>query len=452
MGKTMYLECSTGISGDMFVAALLDLGADQKVLETALESLHTEGARIRISRVNKAGLDACDFDVVLDEAHENHDHDMEYLYGSGSGGYAQEGGHDHTHDHDHHHEYGCGHGHKQACVPDHMHEHGCGRSSHEHRDISEVTAILKSGRLTERAERLAEKIFRILAEAEGKAHGVSPEKVHFHEVGALDSILDVAAAAVCMDNLDITQVIIPQINEGQGRVRCQHGLLPVPVPAVANIAEAYRLPLHIMEEQGEFVTPTGAAIAAAIRTGDSLPHRFRVLRSGLGAGKRAYRNPSILRAFLIEEIREPAEDYICRLESNIDDCTGEALGYAMERLLEAGARDVHYTPVFMKKNRPAYQLNVICTPEDAPAMEKIIFEETTTIGIRRAYMERTVLERETKTVRTPYGEIAAKVCGVSGAERWYPEYRDVAAAAKENGVSYQEVYRAVLAAFGREAE
>ena len=419
MGKTMYLECSTGISGDMFVAALLDLGADQKVLETALESLHTKGARIRISRVNKAGLDACDFDVVLDEAHENHDHDMEYLYGSGAGGYAQEGGHDHT---------------------------------HEHRGISEVTEILRSGRLTERAERLAEKIFRILAEAEGKAHGVSPEKVHFHEVGALDSILDVAAAAVCMDNLDITQVIIPQINEGQGRVRCQHGFLPVPVPAVANIAEAYRLPLHIMEEQGEFVTPTGAAIAAAIRTGDSLPHRFRVLRSGLGAGKRAYRNPSILRAFLIEEIREPAEDYICRLESNIDDCTGEALGYAMERLLEAGARDVHYTPVFMKKNRPAYQLNVICTPEDAPAMEKIIFEETTTIGIRRAYMERTVLERETKTVRTPYGEIAAKVCGVSGAERWYPEYRDVAAAAKENGVSYQEVYRAVLAAFGREAE
>lgn len=431
MGKTMYLECATGISGDMFVAALLDLGADPLVLKEALDSLHVEGADVRIRRVKKAGVDACDFSVLLDKAHENHDHDMAYLYG-------------HLHGHD-----GAGQEEKNSLMNERRHDHS---HVHEHRGLREILDILHRGRISEKAEKLAEKVFRILAEAEGKAHGVPAEKVHFHEVGALDSILDIVAAAVCMDSLNITEVIIPQITEGRGTIRCRHGILPVPVPAVVNIAEAYRLPLHITEEQGEFITPTGAAIAAAVRTGEKLPERFRILKTGLGAGKRDYRTPGILRAFFIEKLNAPETDHICKLESNIDDCTGEMLGYVMERLLEAGARDVHYTPVYMKKNRPAYQLNVICAPEDVPTMETIIFEETTTIGIRRLEMERTVLERQMRTVRTPWGDVRAKGCRISETIRWYPEYRDVANLARKAAVSCQEVYRAALEACGKEKE
>jgi uncharacterized protein (TIGR00299 family) protein len=417
MGKTLYLECSAGISGDMFVAALLDLGADRSALEEALSRLQTEGARTEIRRVRKAGLDACDFQVILDQEHENHDHDMEYLFGHG--GLSREEAHGVPH-------------------------------SHGHRSLGDVLSILRAGSLPPRAEELAEKIFHILAEAEGKAHGVPADEVHFHEVGALDSILDIAAAAVCMDDLDITRVIIPRICEGRGKIRCQHGILPIPVPAVVNIAEAHGLPLHIMDVEGEYVTPTGAAIAAAIRTDSELPEKFRIRRTGLGAGKREYRVPGILRAFLIEEICDADRDRICKLETNMDDCTGEALGYVMDRLMEAGARDVHYIPVYMKKNRPAWQLNVICTPEDVQKMEAIIFEETTTIGIRRVEMDRTVLERTWKTVHTPYGELRAKGCRVGEKLRWYPEYRDIAAAAEKRSISFQEVYRAALSACEKE--
>lgn len=312
---------------------------------------------------------------------------------------------------------------------------------------------------------MAERIFRILAEAEAKAHGVPQEEVHFHEVGAVDSILDIVAAAVCLDNLGISRVVIPRIQEGQGTVRCQHGLLPVPVPAVTNIAAAWGLPLHIMEEEGEFVTPTGAAIAAAIRTDGELPRQFTIRRCGMGAGKRQYRIPSLLRAFLIqteeeekngqkirernkareekEELRELGTDRICKLETNIDDCSGENLGFVMERLMEAGARDVHYMPTFMKKNRPAYQLNVICSPEDAPAMEAIIFHETSTIGIRRIEMERTILERREERIALKWGSARVKICQLPGEVRCYPEYEDVAALCRQYKIPYGEMYHEI---------
>ncbi len=227
--QTLYLECVSGISGDMTVAALLDLGADQRVLERALESLPVDGYETVIRQVKKSGLDMCDFDVVLDHVHENHDHDMEYLHG-----------HAHEHEGGHHHEHG--------------------HHSHEHRGLPEILEIIGKGDLTARAKETAGRIFRILAEAESKAHGVSLEQVHFHEVGAVDSIVDIVAAAVCLDNLGITDVIVTRLNEGQGTIRCQHGVLPVPVPAVMNIVAAHKLPLHITETKGELVTPTGAAI------------------------------------------------------------------------------------------------------------------------------------------------------------------------------------------------
>ena len=260
MSKTLYLECQAGISGDMTVAALLDLGADENVLREALQSLPVDGYEIRISQVTKSGIVAKDFDVIPDAEHESHDHDMEYLHG-----------HEHEHNHAHHHEH------------EHDHAH-----HHEHRSMADILEILHKAKLSVRARNTALRIFDILAQAEAKAHGTTVEQVHFHEVGAVDSIVDIVAAAVCLDNLDITQVIVPKLCEGSGSVRCQHGVLPVPVPAVANIVSAYGIDLEIMPIQGEFVTPTGAAIVAAVRTSEELPEKMKIERIGIGAGKRTY--------------------------------------------------------------------------------------------------------------------------------------------------------------------
>ena len=408
VNRTLYLECYSGISGDMMAAALLDLGADQQALKDALESLPLEGFQIEIGRVKKSGLDACDFAVILDSAHDNHDHDMEYLHGHGA-----------VHSHSH-------------------------KGSHEHRGMKEILHIIENGAMTQGAKAIAKRIFGILAQAEAKAHGVPLEEVHFHEVGAVDSIVDIISVAVCLDNLGITECIVPVLYEGCGTIRCQHGILPVPVPAVANIASEHNLDLCITESKGEFVTPTGAAIVAAIRTAKELPETFSLRKIGIGAGKREYDRPGILRAMLIEGQASYGRDCIWKLETNMDDCTGEALGYVMDRLFEAGARDVSYTPVYMKKNRPAYQLNVICTEENVKQMEQIIFEETTTIGIRRQQMERSVLARSMETVRTSLGDAQVKVCALGSQIRKYPEYQSVVRLCKEHDRSFQEVYQMVL--------
>ena len=217
----------------------------------------------------------------------------------------------------------------------------------------------------------------------------------------------------------------------------------MPVPAVANILEAYGLPVEFTSVQGELVTPTGAAIVAALMTGSRMPDRFRLVKTGLGAGKRQYERPSILRAMMVEE-NGGERDVVWKLESDIDDCTGETLGYVMERLFAAGARDVHYTPVFMKKNRPAWQLNVICTEADLETMEHIIFLETTTIGIRRMKVERSVLKREIRKAATEFGQVDVKVCRVGEQEKFYPEYESVAAISREKGLPYQTVYQAAV--------
>ena len=432
MSKKLYFECTSGISGDMTVAALLDLGADREVLARALESLPVKGYRFEISRVKKAGLDACDFSVILDHGHENHDHDMEYLHGHGAG---------EAHSHEHFHSQEPSHPHSHGSEGEHIHEQSHPHV-HEHRGLKEILEILDQGDMTEGARETAKKIFRILGEAEAKAHGVSIDQVHFHEVGAVDSIVDIVAAAVCADSLDIRDVVIPCLYEGCGTVRCQHGILPVPVPAVANIIEARGLSVRFMDLEGEFVTPTGAAIAAALKTEDLLPARFKILKTGMGAGKRTYERPSILRAMIIEA-EDGREEQIYKLETNIDDCTGEALGYTMQRLLEAGARDVHYTPVFMKKNRPAYELNVICTEEKREELEHIIFEETTSIGIRRIPVERTVLDRRMVQVDLPWGKASLKICGTGTREWVYPEYESVAELAKKAGIPFAKMYQIV---------
>lgn len=422
MSKTLYLECYSGISGDMTVAALLDLGADREVLKESLKSLPVGGFRTEITRVKKSGLDACDFSVILEQ--DNHDHDMEYLHGSEK---SYTGHHEHSHEvnHEHH------HGHT------HSHEH-----PHEHRGMKEITEIIQKSEMTARAKKMAMRVFGILAQAESKAHGVPVEEVHFHEVGAVDSIVDIAAIAICMDNLDISNVIVPVLYEGTGFIRCQHGQIPVPVPAVTHIAETHKLKLKITDIQGELVTPTGAAVVAAFRTSDRLPEDFTMLKTGIGAGKRQYRCPGILRAMLIRETTDlQIKDIIWKLETDMDDCGGEMMGHVMNLLMANGAREVHYTPIYTKKNRPAYTLTVICKESEREKLENLIFSETTTIGIRRVEMERTILQREIQKKDTPVGTAIVKACTLpDGNIRYYPEYENVAELAERNQLSFRETY------------
>lgn len=414
MSKTLYLECYSGISGDMTVAALLDLGADREVLKESLKSLPVGGFRTEITRVKKSGLDACDFSVILEQ--DNHDYDMEYLHGSEKS---------YTGHHEHH------HGHTYS------HEH-----PHEHRGMKEITEIIQKSEMTVRAKKMAMRVFDILAQAESKAHGVPVEEVHFHEVGAVDSIVDIAAIAICMDNLDISNVIVPVLYEGTGFIRCQHGQIPVPVPAVTHIAETHKLKLKITDIQGELVTPTGAAVVAAFRTSDRLPEDFTMLKTGIGAGKRQYRCPGILRAMLIRETTDlQIKDIIWKLETDMDDCGGEMMGHVMNLLMANGAREVHYTPIYTKKNRPAYTLTVICKESEREKLENLIFSETTTIGIRRVKMERTILQREIQKKDTPVGTAIVKACTLpDGNIRYYPEYENVAELAERNQLSFRETY------------
>ena len=276
----LYLECYSGISGDMLTGALLDLGADQEKLEQVLKTIPAQGFDIQISKVQKSGISAVDFDVLLDHEHENHDHDMAYLFGET----APEEEEHHHHHHDHHDHDG---------------------HPHEHRSLQDVLAVIDGTQMTQGAKELADRIFRIVAEAESEVHARPLNEVHFHEVGAIDSIVDIISIAVCFDDLrekeQISGVVVPVLYEGTGTVRCQHGVLPIPVPAVAAIVRKHGIRMHLIPDLGEFVTPTGAACVAALRTSDQLPAEFVIRKTGLGAGKRAYRRAGVVRAMLLED-------------------------------------------------------------------------------------------------------------------------------------------------------
>ena len=377
--KKLYFDCMSGISGDMTVAALLDLGADRDVLTKALDSIMIEKFDIEIRDVYKNGLRALKFDVMATE-------------------------------------------------------------SHVHRHLADIHEIIANAAMTDEAKVLAYKMFGIVAEAESIAHGIDINKVHFHEVGAVDSIVDIISTAVCIDNLGVKDVIFSGITEGKGYVKCVHGRLAVPVPAVLNIVSLHNLTLRQSDTEGEMITPTGAAIAAALRTEDKLPKEYKVIKTGIGAGTKDFEHPNVLRVMLIEDAGSEA-DSICELSTNIDDATGETLGYTMEKLFEAGAYDVFFQPIYMKKNRPAYMLNVICDESCVKEMEKIIFLNTTTLGIRRYDCKRTVLKREKAEVFTSFGQICCKKVWLGDTYRIFPEYESVRAAAEEKGIGYDETYR-----------
>ena len=442
MPRTLWLQCDTGISGDMVVGALLDAGADAQGLMRALSSLPVEGFEISITKKRAGAFVGTDFDVVVDEAHENHDHDMEWLYGDVDTDHGHDHGHGHAHVHDHeqdhvHEHHHHAHGHHHGDDHEHGHHH-----DHVHRNLADIVAIVEGADLSDGTRDVALRIFEVIAEAEAKAHGETVESVHFHEVGAVDSIVDVIACAWCLDDLGIDDVYVSALAEGEGHVRCAHGVLPIPVPAVANICEAYGLVLRRTHRMGELVTPTGAAIAAATRTIHALPELYRIVSVGRGTGKRAYEVPSVVVATIVEEASEDTapEPVVWKLETEVDDCTGEALGYTLDRLFEAGAREAHFVPVFMKKGRPAYQVEVICDDDRIADIENVLFCETTTIGIRRYPVERTTLAREAITLETELGEMGAKVVTLpDGSRRTYLEHESVANVAREQGLSYQEV-------------
>lgn len=277
--KILYFECYSGISGDMTVASLLDLGVDENVLISGLDSLNLEGYSIKIGRTSKCGIDACDFDVILDNQDDHHHHNHEHTHED-----------DHTHDHSHEHDHSHDHSHE------HQHHH-----HHEHRNIIDIYKIIDESGITENAKIISKKIFDIVAVAESKAHGLPVEEVHFHEVGAVDSIVDIVATAICLDELNIDRVVVSDLYEGKGHIRCQHGIIPIPVPAVANIIMENKLSLKTTDIMGEMITPTGAAIVAATVTEKSLPESYTIEKIGIGAGKKDFEKANILRTYIIKD-------------------------------------------------------------------------------------------------------------------------------------------------------
>lgn len=301
---TLIIDGTSGISGDMTVAALLDLGASEEHLREQLATLPVDDFTIAVTRANKHGIDACDFDVQLAEQLENHDHDMAWLYGNEADAeHTHEHAHHHHHDHgehEHHHEDEHEHAHCHEHTHEHAHDHNGHHHAHHHRSLADVTAIIDGSQLSDGAKRRALAIFTALAAAEAKAHGKTPETVMFHEVGAVDSIVDVCSVAICLDDLGIEDIVVESLSEGHGTIRCAHGLMPIPVPAVVNLCQAGNIALTPAPVAGELVTPTGAAIVAALRTTEHLPACYRIEAVGYGAGKRPYEGCSgTLRCLLV---------------------------------------------------------------------------------------------------------------------------------------------------------
>jgi len=431
--KTLYFDCFSGISGDMTIGALLDLGLGFDYLKTELRKLPVEGYELQMSRVTRSNLSAMKFDVVMEgeEKHEHHDHD-------------HHDHHDHEHHHveqDHHHEHEHTHG--------HSHEHGQGHA-HFHRRASEILRMISDSKLRPNAKRLATEIFTKLAISEGKVHHIPPEDVEFHEVGAVDSIVDTVGAAVGFDALGIERFLCSAINIGGGFIHCQHGIFPVPAPATADLLR--HATIYQKHVQTELVTPTGAAILAAVVNSFESLSGFTTEKIGYGAGTKQFADfPNCLRLMVGEERAlavEPTMASVIVIEANIDDMSPQNFAYATEKLLAAGALDVFTIPIQMKKARPGHLLQVLAPPDAVDRLTRIIFQETTTIGIRRYPVERSTLDREFVEVSTQYGKVKIKVSKLDGeVVNFTPEYEECARLARENNVPLKMVQAMAMKAY-----
>ena len=420
MSKILYLDCFSGASGDMFLGALLDAGAPFDGLVQVVESLGLDGVSIARERVDRSGIGATKFRVALDGAPPDgrHDHDPEHHH-------HDHGHHHHDHDHaDHHHH-------------DHSHDTAGGRQ-HHHRGLSEITAIVDRAALSAAARARAVGLFRRLAEVEAGIHGVPLEEVHLHEVGAIDSIVDITLAVAAMERLAPDRVVASPLNVGSGTVVCEHGELPVPAPATVELLAG--APIYAKGPPVELLTPTGALLVTAYADAYGPLPPMRVERIGYGAGDRDLpASPNVLRVLLgaaDEAVTETAaSEPVVVLECEIDDMNPQLYGVLMDRLTQAGAFDVFYAPIQMKKNRPGTLVTVVAPPARREELSGVLFAESTTIGVRVTETARERLDREVVTVESPIGPVRVKVARRGGVVvNAAPEFEDCARLAAERGL------------------
>ena len=416
--KILYFDCSAGISGDMTLGALIDLGADKNAFLTELEKLHLEGYEIAFETTQRNAITATHVNVILTGQEQVHDHT-----------HIHEHIHDHGHTHEHDHEH-------------HSHDHERG---HFHRSFRDIRQMIQNSELSKEVKDLSLRIFTRVARAEAKVHHKDMEEVQFHEVGAVDSIVDIVGSAILITMLKPDRICASVVQDGHGFVHCQHGMLSVPVPAVCEIFAESDALIRQIDVDTELVTPTGAAIISELADSFGTMPVMTIDKIGWGAGTKILKIPNLLKVTLgYQETASDGyteQDEIMVLETNLDDCTGEMLGAAMEILMENGALDAFYTPIFMKKNRPAWCLTVLARPEDTEKMERLIFLHTTTIGIRRHLDQRRILKREKAVVPTAYGELQVKRVALEDGYRDYPEYESAKKLAVETGKPLWEILK-----------
>lgn len=426
---TLYLECAMGAAGDMLMGALLELLDAPDTFLEELNSLGLPNVRVFRESAVKCGLKGTKVRVVVSGKEE------------GAGGVELPGYHSHGHGHEHGHDHG--HPRGQAHHP-FLHPHGETEHSHDHEHFafSEVTGLIQSLPLPEPVKNDALSVYRLLGEAEAAVHGTTLENLRFHEVGTMDAVADIVGCCLLFHRLGAGRILASPVHVGSGMNRCAHGLMPVPAPATAYLLKG--IPMYTGSIRGELCTPTGAALLRHFVDAFGEMPPLRVEKIGYGMGTKDFPAPNCIRAFWGHE--EPRGDSVCALMCNLDDMTPEAIGYAVERLLAAGALDVFTTPIAMKKNRPGVQLTCLCRPEDRETFSRLLFQHTSTIGVRYATLRRDVLPRTTRTVDTPYGTIRVKISAGEAGRKIKPEYDDVAAAALRSGAAFSDVFAAALKA------
>ncbi len=439
--KTLYFDCFSGISGDMTIGALLDLGVDPNYLQSELDKLGlSDEYELHIEKKAKWGITGTDVHVHLtkeEDPHEHHEHSHEHEHDH----------HDHEHvhhDHDHHghaHPHEHGHDHTHTHTHDHEHSH---ESDHDHihrlaRGYGEIQHIIEHSTISQGAKDRAQKIFYAIAKAEATVHGNPIEKVHFHEVGATDAIVDIVGTAILLDKLGVEKIICSPIHVGSGMAKAAHGVFGVPAPATALILQGK--PIYQTQVKGELCTPTGAAIAAAMADEFGPMPTMKTQAVGHGLGKKDFGILNFLRVFWGET--EGESDEVCISEANLDDMTPEAISFATDRLWEAGVLDVWVEPIYMKKGRMATKLCALYATENIQIVP-VMLQHTSTLGVRTRKERRTILPRQVETVETQYGTIRIKTAKRGTITTQKPEYEDVQKAAKTADVSYETVYRAAL--------
>ena len=453
--KILYFDCATGISGNMAIGALLEICDGEQYLRDELAKLGVPGYQLNVIKRDSHGIDGTYVEVL--EANTGIPVDAIHDGNKNVGSSATLGLH-HGHTHSHHHELDSSpEHHSHGHYHDHNHDHSLDNHCHNHQDdndnnhnhnyvhrtYADIKQIIEGSGITEAAKELSRSMFQKVAAAEAAVHGKPIDEVHFHEVGAIDSIVDIVSVAILMDYINPDRVISSVVSDGYGTIKCAHGVLSVPVPATSMMYKNEKIRFKQIEVPTELVTPTGAAIISTFAESYGLMPEMNLNKIGIGVGSRNIGGPNTLRVFLGEDVTADGEtqnDDIIVINSNIDDSSGEDLGYVLEKLMDAGALDVSYSPIFMKKNRPAYRLEVICRAETREKLSEIIFDETTTIGVRYYVVQREELTRVRTLVDTELGQIEAKqVSTASGHTYTYPEYESMKTIASELGISMKSV-------------